>query len=424
MKKLTFLLIILTLCVSLVYADSPRKIVQKDSKATIRFSTNNITIKVGETYKIEAHVTNKASKESIKWSTNNPDVATVDKSGKVKGIGAGSAIITGKLSSSNSIATCSVHVKNKNTKSSISLNKSSITLNIGDWEWIKATTTNNKAVRWASTNNSIATVDSEGKVVGKKAGNATIIATTYNGESFAECKVVVKNKKSNKVTLNKKSITLSKGSTYDLYNTSNVSGTLTWSSSNSSIAMVDKYGKVTARSNGTCTIYCKSKNSGQDSCKVTVGSKTIYEASDIHVDVTNIDLFVGDFFALGDLRGIREIRSSNTNVATIEGNYIIARRPGTCQIIIKDIHNDNDHVLINVVVSDTYTSNRNYDPRIIRRHYDDDYWDDDYWDDDWDDDWDDRYEHRRRDRDNRRLHWDADDHKWEYDDDDDDYWDD
>ena len=423
MKKLTFLLIILTLCVSLVYAESPRKIILKDSKAVLTFSTNNITIKVDETYKIEAHVKNKASNDSIKWSTNNPSVATVDKSGKVKGIGSGSAIITGKLSSSGSIATCSVHVKDKNKKSSISLNKSHITLNIGDWEWIKATTSNNKAVHWASLDNSIATVDSEGKVVGKKAGETTVFATTYNGENYAECKVSVKNKKSSKVTLNKKNITISKGSTYDLYNISKVSGTLTWSSSNSSIAMVDKNGKVTARSNGTCTIYCKSKNSGQDTCKVTVSNKTVYEASDIHVDVTNVNLVVGDFFNLGDMRGIREIRSSNTNVATVERNYVIARRPGTCQIIIKDAHNDNDHVLINIVVSDRYIYEETYDPRIIRRHHDDDYWDDDYWDDDWDDDWDDRYEHHREHRDGRRLHWDADDHEWEYDDDDD-YWDD
>ena len=76
---------------------------------------------------------------------------------------------------------------------SVKLNKSSITLNVGaSYGLVKTISPSgaNPSVTWTSSDSSVATVDSNGKVVGKKAGVATITIKTSNGKT-ATCKVVV-----------------------------------------------------------------------------------------------------------------------------------------------------------------------------------------------------------------------------------------
>ena len=75
------------------------------------------------------------------------------------------------------------------------------------------------------------------------------------------------------VSLNKTSLTLDVGKSYTLTKTvspSNAVTSYTWSSSNTSVATVDKNGKVTAKKAGTATITVKTSNGKTATCKVTV----------------------------------------------------------------------------------------------------------------------------------------------------------
>lgn len=75
-----------------------------------------------------------------------------------------------------------------------------------------------------------------------------------------------------KAALNKTSLTLKKGKTYQL-KTKNVKGTVTWKSSNKKIATVSKKGKVTAKKAGSTVIKATYKKNGKVKtlkCKVTV----------------------------------------------------------------------------------------------------------------------------------------------------------
>ena len=78
---------------------------------------------------------------------------------------------------------------------SISLNKTFDTLSIGGTDTLIATTVpsnaENKAVVWSSSNTSIASVNSSGKVTAVSAGNAKITATTVDGNKVATCTVTV-----------------------------------------------------------------------------------------------------------------------------------------------------------------------------------------------------------------------------------------
>ncbi len=77
---------------------------------------------------------------------------------------------------------------------SVALNKTTLTLDTGKTSNLKATVypsnAANKKCTWSSSNTSVATVDSNGKVTAKKAGTATIMVKTSNGKT-ANCKVTV-----------------------------------------------------------------------------------------------------------------------------------------------------------------------------------------------------------------------------------------
>ena len=80
------------------------------------------------------------------------------------------------------------------------------------------------------------------------------------------------------VALNKTTLTLDIGKTSNLrtivYPSNAANKKCTWSSSNTSVATVDKNGKVTAKSSGTATITVKTSNGKTATCKVTVNLPT------------------------------------------------------------------------------------------------------------------------------------------------------
>lgn len=78
---------------------------------------------------------------------------------------------------------------------SISLNRTTDSLNVGDTDTLTQTVApsnaTNKNVKWTSSNNAVATVDATGKVTGITSGTASITATTADGNKAASCTVTV-----------------------------------------------------------------------------------------------------------------------------------------------------------------------------------------------------------------------------------------
>lgn len=89
----------------------------------------------------------------------------------------------------------------------LGLNKTSFTLTKGYSTTLKVTGTTD-TVKWSSSDKTVATVSSKGKVVGKGAGTATITATVNGTSLTSRVKVV-----GGKLSLSKKSITMDEGST-------------------------------------------------------------------------------------------------------------------------------------------------------------------------------------------------------------------
>ena len=159
----------------------------------------------------------------------------------------------------------------------VKLNKTAATLTEGQTTYLSATVSPagaNGKVTWSSSNRSVATVSSTGKVTGVKAGTATITAKTADGGYTATCKVTVTAKKVTGVTLNKSTLSLKAGGSAYLtakVSPTGASGKVTWSSSDASVATVSSTGKVTGVKAGTATITVKTVDGGYTaSCKVTV----------------------------------------------------------------------------------------------------------------------------------------------------------
>ena len=134
---------------------------------------------------------------TLTWKSSNPEVATVDNNGKVTAVKEGSATIT-VTTVNGKEATCTVTVTKKPVPiESVSLNKTTLTLEEQQAETLVATinpsdTTDDKTLTWKSNNPEVATVDQEGKVTAIKEGSATITVTTVNGKE-ATCTVTVLN---------------------------------------------------------------------------------------------------------------------------------------------------------------------------------------------------------------------------------------
>ena len=116
-----------------------------------------------------------------------------------------------------------------------------------------------KSVTWSSSNENVATVDSNGLVSGVSSGNATITVTTVDGGYTAQCSVSVSDViHVTGITLNKVSTQINKGVTELLVATVSPNDatdkSVTWSTSDSSVATVSSNGLVTAVSCGDATI--------------------------------------------------------------------------------------------------------------------------------------------------------------------------
>ena len=105
----------------------------------------------------------------------------------------GLASVTAKAKDKDLLVQCDVTVTGKPVKS-IKLNKTSLSLQEGSSEQLKVTIdpqdATNQTIKYTS-NNKIATVDSNGLVKGISKGSALITASSADGGFVSECKVNV-----------------------------------------------------------------------------------------------------------------------------------------------------------------------------------------------------------------------------------------
>ncbi|WP_165369746.1 Ig-like domain-containing protein [Bifidobacterium pseudolongum] len=242
--------------------------------SSVSISGGNFELKEGATKQLSATVApSNATNRSVSWKSSNTSVATVDASGKVTAVAAGSATITASAGGKSSTVTVTVKGDDPVIPvQSVSISGTGVsggkaTINVGAGLDLTATVSPSNAtdrtVTWISSDDSIATVSSTGAVRGVKAGMAVIMATV--GGKSSSVIVTVKEAgpvlqsvaiagtgvANNKLTLaQNKTVQLSVKAT-----PANASlGVVYWSSSDTSVATVSGTGKVTAKGEGMAVI--------------------------------------------------------------------------------------------------------------------------------------------------------------------------
>ena len=137
-----------------------------------------------------------ATDTSVGFSSDNMDIATVDSEGVITAVAVGEANIKAFAKDGSGLyKICKITVV-PTLMGSIELDNSSLTLRANREATLTAqifpVTTTNKEIIWSSSNSSVATVDSEGNIVTKYKGNATINATAADGSGvMASCELTV-----------------------------------------------------------------------------------------------------------------------------------------------------------------------------------------------------------------------------------------
>ena len=214
-------------------------------KVTVTLDKTSATIYTGKTVTLKA--TSNDTAKTVTYTTSNKAVATVSSTGVVKGVKAGTAVITANCG--NATATCKVTVKAPYVKFA----KKSAVVYKGKTATVKATLAGVSSVTYKSSNTKIATVNSKtGTVKGIKAGTVTITATS--GKLKATYKLTVKNPT---FTLTKSSATIAKGKTTTIKSKAAPASKVTYISSNRKVATVTSKGVVKGIRKGKATITVK-----------------------------------------------------------------------------------------------------------------------------------------------------------------------
>ena len=305
---------------------------------SISLDKTETVIKVGTTQQLTQTVTPSTAYTSYKWSSSDPDVVSVSESGVITANSTGTAVITVETDNGKS-ASCTVTSKEVE---SVDLNKHSMTLGVGQAYTLRPSTTPDdieSTFTWKSSNKDVATVTSKGKVTGRAVGKATITVRTDNGK-ICTCTVVVKQAPKD-ISLNKTEMTLGTGQMYTLQSTLTPSNSATyqqWTSSDTSVAVVNANGRVTAKKVGTAVITVKTTNNHTATCTVTVKKAP----TSVALNKTAINVGVGQKYTLTaeltptDSATYCMWSSDDTEIAEVNSNGVVTgKAAGTANITVK-----------------------------------------------------------------------------------------
>lgn len=231
-----------------------------------------------------------ATNTNVTFKSLNEKVATVDANGVVTGVSEGNADIVITTEEGGFEAKCTVRVDGIDARGIERVGDKTVTMGLNQTRQLQVkitpSDTTNKNVQWTSSNNSVATVDSNGVVTSKNSGSTIITATTHNElktEFFIEVETSVTN-----ITLNSNEINLNPGGTFKLdatVNPSNASNkNIKWISANESIATVDQSGNVTADVAGTTYISAVSADGKViATCTVNVSKPVVTKPAKVKI---------------------------------------------------------------------------------------------------------------------------------------------
>lgn len=188
MKKLWRGMLVLAMALMTIAASQEASAKVKVKKVTVKSNYgSSVHVAVGKKVKLKTTVKvkpNKSANKKVTYRSSNKKIATVSSSGYVKGIKTGKCKVT-VTSKKNKKKKAKITINVVKKVTSVSIAKPKNALYVGNSVTLKATVNptagSYKKVTWSTSDKSIATVSSAGKVTGLKAGVVTIKATSVEG---------------------------------------------------------------------------------------------------------------------------------------------------------------------------------------------------------------------------------------------------
>ena len=309
---------------------------ESETVSSIQLSQTSVRLSIGGTFELTATIYPESARNNVvTWSSSAPDIVAVD-NGTLTAVAIGSAVITAQAG--NVTATCSVTVGPVEV-TSIQLSEKAVTMSPGEIFELTASVqpenATDKTITWSSSDTSIVTV-AEGKLTAVDAGTATVTAKAGNVK--AECSVTVNPINVTSVELNQTSMELLPGESSELtatvYPENAMDKTVTWSSSDTDIAIVAD-GMVKAVAVGSAIVTAQSGNVKAE-CTVTVNP---IEVTSVELSRTSVELLPGESVELTAAVYPENATdktvtwsSSNTEVATVVDGKITAVAAGSAVI--------------------------------------------------------------------------------------------
>ncbi len=324
---------------------------EKISVESVSLSESEITLVIGENKAITATVLpENATNKTLRWSISGTDVATVE-DGLVTAVGVGRTILIVSSNDGGKYKTCVINVTDGSVPiQSISLNESTINMEIGESETLEATVlpenATDKSVTWTSEDPTIATVE-DGVVTAVAEGHTTIIATGSDGITWAGCSVYVTdpNPSVKSVSLNESTLEIDLGENSTLtatvmpYNA--VDKSVIWESSDTDVATVAN-GVITAVGVGETTIKVTTVDGGfTATCIVTVVDNSIHVTgvsfeNDTETIEQNDTITLNPIVTPANATNTSVTwESSDTSIATVNSNGVVTGvMPGEATITV------------------------------------------------------------------------------------------
>jgi len=334
--------------------------------SSVSISKASAELSVGQTLQLSATVSpSNATSKTVAWSSSNAGIASVSNTGLVTALKEGTATIT--ASAGGKSATCQVTVTKAAVEvSSVSVDVSSVTLTPGETLTVKVTVNPSDAtdqdIAFTSSDESVATVSKDGTVTAVGVGTATITVTA--GGKSTTFTVTVNPIEVTSITLGLTSVTIIKGQSATLTATLSPDNatdkTVTWTSSDESVATVSSGGVVNALSVGTAVITATSGNVSAR-CTVTVIPVPV---ESVTIDKTSATISIGETIQLSATispsdAAVQTVTwsSSDTSIASVSSNGIVKGlksgsvtitasadgKSATCSVTVSNLRTGGNH---------------------------------------------------------------------------------
>ena len=306
-------------------------------KATkITLNLTKVTLGVGETTTLKAVTDVPQSGETVVFSSSDENFVSVSQNGKITAVAKGKATVYARVSK-GVYAKCIVTVLPAAQK--VTLNKTNLTLGVGESFNFNSSIPSGTASYYKkfASDSPVLTYKGSGVFKAEKKGTATVSVALFNGKK-ATCKVTVL-PAAQKVTLNKTTLTLGVGESYNFnsYVPEGTASNVRSFASSSGILTYKGKGVFKAEKKGTSTVSVTLFNGKKATCKVTV----LPAPKKVTLNKTKLTLGIGESFKFrytlpsGTASYQKKYTNSDSTVLKYNGSgKFTARKAGTAVVKI------------------------------------------------------------------------------------------